>query len=215
MAVTNAKTFIGQGEFTALQGGLGNNIGVIETEFRSLVLSVAIANVRLYGGEEGVGGEWAGAPSTADIAAITQRAALIVGGGTTSEPIEREALAATNATVADAPVEVIDVTTPPRDKGTYTVLWSALVGMLATITNAGVRGTITLSLIRAGVTIATRTYTHGWNQQEPQLFGAGLTFTCQAGDRIRARLQVTKLGVPAATAQMGMARVTIDQIAAG
>ena len=104
------------------------------------------------------------------------------------------------------------MTTPPRDAGTYQILTTCMVGMLATVANTGVRGTVTYQLIRGGAVAAERSYSHGWNQQEPQTFSAPLTFECQAGDRIRARLQVTKLGVAAATAQLARARVTIDQL---
>lgn len=72
---------------------------------------------------------------------------------------------------------------------------------------------MTLTRIR-GANEVSRAYEHNWDRLQPQTFSGPLTFQCAAGDRIRVRLQIGKIGAPAATAQLSMARVTIDQISA-
>lgn len=153
--------------------------------------------------------QWAAVPSENDLDQMAGAVAAFPGGVTSSAPIEVESLAVVS-TNTGALVDVIDTTTPMLEAGTYAVEWTSLVGMLATVANTGVRGVITLSRIR-GAAVVSRQYEHNWTMQQPQLFGAGLTFTCAAGDKIRALLQVQKLGVAAATAQMGMARISIDR----
>lgn len=208
------KTFYAH-QFTALGGGsLAENKDVIDAALTTIAppLSLPVNETRLALGGAALIVEWAALPSAADVAAVTALVPTIVGVVTTSAPIELESLGTTTTTDAVTPVDKIDFTTQPLDAGTYQVMWDALVGMAATVANTGVKGIITLQRIR-GATIVERQWTHGWNQQEPQLFGSGISFQCNAGDRIRVRLQVLKLGVAAATAAMGMARITIDQIA--
>ncbi len=208
------KTFYAY-EFTALGGAsLAENKDVIDAALASTTpaLTVPINETRLALGGAALIVEWATLPTSSDVAAVTATVPTIVGVVTTSEPFELESLAVTTTTDATTPVDKIDFTTPPLDAGTYQVIWDCLVGMVATVANTGVKGIITLTRIR-GATSVSRTWSHGWNQQEPQLFGSAITFKCQAGDRIRAQLQVLKLGAAAATAAMSMARITIDQIA--
>jgi hypothetical protein len=196
--------------FTALVGNIP--IALLRSELMALPLTVPVSDARMMLMGNGVIVEWLGEPPTVqDRQAVRDKVAAFVGGTTTSEPIEVESLPITSATTA-ALVDVIDVTTPPGNGGTIQIMWCALVGMLATVANAGVRGVITLTRIR-GATQVVRQYEHNWTRQEPQLFGSGITFKCQAGDKIRVLLQVGKVGAPAATAQMAMARVTIDPIA--
>lgn len=202
-------------EFTALtNGSLAENKPVIEAALQqfSPALSVPVNEVRVALGGAALIVEWASLPTADDVDRVDALIPTIVGVATTSEPIELESLGTTTTTDAVTPVDKIDFTTQPLDEGTYQVMWDCLVGMVATVANAGVKGIITLTRIR-GETSVVRTWSHGWNQQEPQLFGSGITFKCIAGDRIRVQLQVLKLGVVAATAAMATARVTIDQIA--
>jgi hypothetical protein len=214
MSENHTKTYYAH-EFVALGGGsLAENKPIIDAALAAIVppLSLPVNETRLALGGAALIVDWAGLPSSADVAAVTALVPTIVGVTTTSAPIELESLGTTTTTDTVTPVDKIDFTTQPLDAGTYQVMWDALVGMVATVANTGVKGIITLTRIRGASSVA-RTWSHGWNQQEPQLFGSGITFQCNAGDRIRVQLQVLKLGVAAATAAMGMARVTIDQIA--
>ncbi len=203
-------------EFTALGGAsLAENKSVIDAALLSITppLSVPINETRLALGGAALIVEWAALPLSADVAAVSAKIPTIVGVATTSAPIEIESLGITSATDGTL-VDKIDFTTPPLSKGTYQVLWTSLVGMLATVANTGVRGVITLTRTR-GATSVSRQWEHNWTMQQPQTFGCGITFQCEAGDTIRARLQVAKVGVAAATAQMATARITIDQLSPG
>lgn len=200
-------------QFTALGGGsLAENKDVIDAALASIAppLSVPINETRLALGGGALVVEWAALPTAADVAAVSAKIPTIVGVATTATPIEIEALAVVDNPTTDL-VDVIDVTTTPRDGGTYQILCNCQVGMLATVTNAGVRALATFSRIRSAQ-IVTRPYEHTWDRQQLQLFSPDITFTCIAGDQIRARLQFARIGV-AATARLSQARITIDQIA--
>ncbi len=205
------KTFYSS-EFTALGGALAANKDVIDAALASITppLTVPINETRLALGGAALIVEWATLPPSSDVAAVTAKVPTIVGVTTSSEPVELESLGVTSATDGTL-VDKIDFTTPPLSKGTYQVIWDSLLGMLATVANTGVRGVITLTRTR-GASSVSRQWEHNWTMQQPQLFGSGITFKCEAGDTIRARLQVAKVGAAAATAQMSMARITIDQI---
>lgn len=207
MPITNAKTFIEQGEFTALVGGLAANIGIIETQLRALVLTAQIAHVRLYGGEDGVEVEWGGPPSAADIAAVTALVPTITGGGTTSQPFVYEsfALATSNSGV---PVVKIDQTTPPLDAGTYQVSWVCNIQMAAVIANTGVQATIRLERLPDNAFVEQP---DAWDRAAPHAFNGSQPFQIQAGKRIRAVLTFVRLGA-SGQAEMRGARVTIDKV---
>jgi hypothetical protein len=83
--------------------------------------------------------------------------------------------------------------------------------MLATVANAGVRGVLTLTRTQ-GASAVSRSWEHNWNLQQPQTFSGCITFLCREGATLRALLQVAKVGAPAATAQMAVARITADKI---
>jgi hypothetical protein len=153
---------------------------------------------------------WANEPPSGDIDLVRDALAIYVEIGPTDEPLEVESLGITSATTSTL-VTVIDATTPPRAAGTYQISWTALVGMLATVANTGVRGVITLTRTQGGVSVS-RTWEHNHTLQQPQTFSGCITFLCQAGATLRAHLQVAKVGAPAATAQMAVARVTADKI---
>jgi hypothetical protein len=196
--------------FTSLQGDVP--LELFKQTLLTLPLTVPITDVRRSPSGNAIVLEWFGdPPSIADRGAVNDAAAAFVGGVTTSAPIEIESLGITSATTATL-VDVIDVTTPPRDGGTYLIVTDSQVGMLATVANAGVRGLVTMTRIR-GATSKTRVWEHNWTRAEPQFFGPSLDFRCEAGDVLRVLMQVGKVGTPAATAQMSMARVSIDQIA--
>lgn len=197
-------------DFAALSGPVP--IPLLTSSLRLLTLTLPVRDVRAT--LDGAVVEWESLPPQADINAVDAAVAAFTGGATTAEPFELESLGVTNE-AAGALVDKIDFTTPGLDAGTYQVLWAALVGMLATVTNAGVRGLITLTRMNGdGSGAVSRPWEHNWNLQQPQTFSGGITFKCTAGQKIRARLQVQKVGA-AATAQMASARITIDQISPG
>jgi hypothetical protein len=155
--------------------------------------------------------QWAAVPSTADLLQMANAIATYPGGETSSSPLQVEALAVADNAATDL-VDVIDVTTPPRDAGTYQILCNCQIGLAVTVANAGARVVATFSRIR-GAAIVSRPYEHAWNLSQPQLFSPDITFECEAGDQIRARLQFQRIGV-AAIARLSNARITIDQLAA-
>jgi hypothetical protein len=200
-------------EFTALGGGsLAENKEVIDAALASIEppLSLPVRTQIALGGAA-LFVEFAGLPSADDVAAVRGRIPTIVGVATTSEPIAVEALAVVDNPSTDL-VTVIDVTTPPRDGGTYQILLDSQIGMAATVADAGARVLATFSLIRGGNVIAVRPYEHSWDRAQPQLFSPNITFDCVAGDQVRVQLQFQRIGV-AATARLSAARVTIDQLA--
>lgn len=207
MAFIDLKILFARSEFVAVPGGQQLSRELLLAYLSQLVWSVPIIGLEIV--PDGAVVQWAALPSSADQTQMLAAVAAFPGGVTSRAPIEVESLGITPATSAVL-VDVIDVTTPLLEEGTYACEWTTLVGMLATVANTGVRGLITWSRIR-GAVIVSRAYEHNWTMQQPQLFGAGLTFTCQAGDKIRALLQVAKVGAAAATAQMAMARITIDR----
>jgi len=153
---------------------------------------------------------WANEPPANELEVVTNAIAEYVEIGPTEEPLEIESLGITSAT-SSTPVTVIDATTPPRAAGTYQISWTALVGMQAAVANTGVRGVITLTRTQ-GENVVTRTWEHHSSLQQAQTFSGCITFVCQAGATLRAELQVAKVGAPAATAQMAVARITADKI---
>lgn len=200
-------------EFVGLGGGsVAENKAIIDAALQSFAppLSKPVNETRVSLGGAALIVEWTSLPLQADIDRVNALIPTIVGVATTAQPIEVEALAvADNATTVLA--DVIDITTPPRDAGTYQIVAACQLGMLATVANAGVRAIWTFSRIR-GADVVSRPYEDNWDLQQLHMFAAAITFTCLAGDRIRARLQFARIGV-AATARVSQARVTIDQLA--
>jgi hypothetical protein len=196
--------------FTSLEGEIP--LELFKAKLLTLPLTVPITDVRRSPSGNAIVLEWFGdPPSVADRGAVNDAAAAFVGGVTTAAPLAIESLGITQATTS-ALVTVLDATTPPRDGGTYAFSWNCLVGMVATVANTGVRGVFTASILR-GQTIISRQWEHNWTMQQPQHFGSTSTFECEAGDRIQVLLQVAKVGVAAATAQMAVCRITVDQLA--
>ncbi len=207
MSESSFRKYYEQAEFVAM-----NNVEVDAAQFETFLSTVSFSApvVDVYEVNGFIAVEFSELPFSADIDALDAAVASFVAAPPTNGPLVIESLGITSATTSTL-VDVIDVTTPPRDAGTYQVLWDCLVGMLATVTNAGVRGLITLTRTQ-GANVVTRSWEHNWNLQQPQTFSGGITFECQSGATIRARLQVAKIGAPAATAQMAVARITADKI---
>ena len=210
MALTNINRFYQRADFVSLLPGFDLDVDQISAQLSSLSLTVPVANVERLSQNEGILVQWEVLPSNADIAAVDGAVAAFTGGVVSSSPVEVESLGVTTALTASL-VNVIDVTSTPREKGKYLVTWNSLVATLAVIANTGVRGVVTLTRTR-GATSVSRQWEHNWNLPQPQLFGSALTFDCEAGDTIRVLLQVAKAGLLVATAQMAMARVTIDRV---
>lgn len=213
MAEDSFRRFYVRADFTSMPGNV-IDLPLLTTILLALnaSLSQPIIDMRELPGETGVALEWRARPTDADLLLVDGAIHAFAGGVTTSEPFEIESLGTTSE-AAGALVDKLDFTTPGLAAGTYQVLWAALVGMLATVANAGVRGLITLTRMNGdGSGAVSRPWEHNWNLQQPQTFSGGITFKCSAGQKIRARLQVQKIGAPAATAQMAAARITIDQI---
>ncbi len=207
MSETTFRKYYAQSEFVAM-AGVTVDASQFETFLSTVSLSVPL--VEAYEQNGFIAVEFGDLPSPTDLAAVDAAVAAFVAVPPTTEPLVVESLGITSAATSTL-IDVIDVTTPPRDAGTYQVLWNCLVGMLATVASTGVRGVITLTRTQ-GADVVSRQWEHNWNLQQPQTFSGGITFECQAGATIRARLQVAKIGVAAATAQMAVARITADKI---
>ena len=208
MAESSYRRYYQQSEFAAMAP-----IPVNATQFLLHLTTVAFsqAPIDAYHVAEAIALVWEDLPTPADIAlADAAVASYIESGAASDEPLQIESLAVTSATDATL-VTVIDQTTPPRAAGTYQISWTSLIGMLATVANTGVRGVITLTRTQ-GASVVARTWEHNWNLQNPQTFSGCITFICQEGATLRARLQVAKIGASAATAQMAVARITADKI---
>lgn len=207
MPESSFKKFYAQSEFTAMSGAPVN-----PAQFKTFISTypILVPAADVYAVDGFIAVQFSALPSPSDIAALDAAVAAFVAPPATDSPLEIESLGITPATSASL-VTVIDQTTPPRSAGTYQISWTCLVGMLATVANAGVRGVITLTRTQ-GASVVSRTWEHNWNLQQPQTFCGCITFLCQEGATLRALLQVSKVGAPAATAQMAVARITADKI---
>lgn len=207
MSQTDFRKYYAQSEFIAM-ASVPVDPAQFETFLTTLSFSVAVVDVYAITGFIAV--QFDALPTPSDFTTLDAAVASFVAVPPTDAPLEVESLGITSATTTTL-VDVIDATTPPRDAGTYRVDWCCLVGMLATVVNAGVRGVVTLTRTQ-GANVVTRTWEHNWNLQQPQTFSGGRTFLVTQGATIRVRLQVSKIGAPAATAQMASAVVTVDKI---
>lgn len=207
MSETTFRKYYAQSEFLAMES-VSVDAAQFETHLSTVSLSVPVADV--YEANGFIAVEFSELPSPGDIATLDAAVAAFVALPATDAPLEVESLGITPA-ASSSLVTVIDQTTPPRAAGTYQISWTCLLGMLATVANAGVRGVLTLTRTQ-GASVVTRTWEHNWNLQQPQTFSGCITFLCQQGATLRAHLQVAKLGAPAATAQMAVARITADKI---
>jgi hypothetical protein len=207
MSENSFRKYYAQSEFVAM-----NTVPVDAAQFETFLttLSFSVPVVDAYELSGFVAVEFSALPSPGDIATLNAAVAAFVAQPATEEPLEVESLGITPATTS-ALVTVIDAATPPRAAGTYQISWTCLVGMLAAVTNTGVRGVITVTRTQ-GASVVTRTWEHNSSLQQPQTFSGCITFLCQQGATLRAHLQVSKVGTPAATAQMAVARITADKI---
>lgn len=197
-------------EFTALGGGsLPENKPIIDAALAAIdpPLSLPVNETRIAIGGAALIVDWAGLPSSADVAAVTALIPTIVGVETTSEPFEFNSFAASTSTSAVHAMK-IDQTTPPLDAGTYQVIWNSSIRMQALIANTGVEGKIRITR-SDGVFVEQD---DAWDLANRHAFNGALTFTLLAGQTIRAQLSFARLGA-SGTAEMSGARVTIDQIA--
>jgi hypothetical protein len=199
------KTYY-QADFTSLGGSIAANKTLLETALSQLTLIVPVNEVRLALGGAAAVVEWQALPDPADVAAVTAAVVAFVGGTTTSQPFEYNSFAAATST-SSTPVTKIDQTTPPLDAGTYQVIWTTSLRMLAVAANTGVRGTIRLTR-SDGVFVEQ---TDGWDLTEPHAYNGAITFQVLAGQTITSLLTFNRLGA-SGTAEMSGARITVDKI---
>jgi phosphohistidine swiveling domain-containing protein len=203
------KTFYGH-QFIALgSASLAENKDVIDAALATITppLSVPINETRLALGGAALIVEWASLPSSADVAAVTDKIPTIVGVETTSAPFEFNSFAVSTSTSNTHGMK-IDQTTPPLDAGTYQVIWNSSLRMQAVAANTGVEGKIRIT--RSDGAFVEQD--DAWNLANRHAFNGALTFTLLAGQTIRVQLSHARLGA-SGTAEMSGARVTIDQIA--
>jgi hypothetical protein len=206
MSESSFRKYYAQSEFVAM-----NTVPVdaaqFETHLTTLSFSVPVVDVYEVNGSIAV--EFSQLPTPGDITTLDGAVAAFVAAPPSDSLLEIESLGITS-NPNTALVDVLDVSTPPREAGTYHVNMSCLVGMLATVANAGVRGVVTFTRTQ-GANVVSRQYEHNWNLQQPQTFALGIPFDCEQGAIIRVRLQVARIG-NAATAQMAMARITAKKV---
>ncbi len=207
MAESDFRRYYAQNEFLAM-AGIPVDAAQFETFLSTLDFSVPVVDA--YPVDSFIAVQFNQLPTQGDLNTLNAAVASFAATPPTDEPVEVESLNITSATSSTL-VTVIDVTTPPRDAGTYRVDWCCLVAMLATVANAGVRGVLTATRTQ-GSNVVSRQWEHNWTLPQPQTFSGGRTFKVEQGATIHVLLQVAKVGVPAATAQMGSAVVTIDKI---
>src|SRR5688572_3420688 len=208
MSENHTKIFYAH-EFVALGGGsLPENKPIIDAALASMAppLSLPVNETRIALGGAALIVDWAGLPSSADVAAVTARVATIVGVETTSEPFVFNSFEVSTSTSATHAMK-IDQTTPPLDAGTYQVIWNSSIRMQAVAANTGVEGKIRITR-SDGVFVEQD---DAWNLANRHAFNGALTFTLLAGQTIRVQLSHARLGA-SGTAELSVARVTIDQI---
>jgi hypothetical protein len=204
---TSYRRYYAKTEFVALAGELANP-AQFATFLSSIALGDPVVDVRAVANQSIVV-EWAAFPTLADIALVDAAVASYTAQATTAEPFEINSFAATTATDANL-VNKISFTTPPLEAGTYQVLWSSMLRMVAAVANTGVRGVMTLTREPGSTQVQQETH---WDLAQRVAFNGALTFRVTAGQTIGVLLQVSKIGAPAATGEMSGARVTIDKIA--
>lgn len=207
MSESSFRKYYAQSEFVAM-GGDPVDADQFETHLTTLTFSVPVVDVYEVNGSIAV--EFSVLPTPLDLTTLDAAVAAFVAVGPTDELLEVESLAITSAT-SSALVDVLDQTTPPRAAGTYRIDWCCLVGMLAAVNGTGVRGVFTVTRTQ-GPEVVSRQWEHNSSLQQPQTFSGGRSFVCAQGATIRVRLQVAKVGAPAATAQLAQAVVSAIKI---
>lgn len=206
MSESTFRKYYAQTEFLAMNTA-PVNAEQFGTYLATLPIAQPVIDVRAVQ-QHSISVEWADLPAQSDIDVVDQAVATFTAQPTTDEPFELNSFGATTAT-SSALVDKIDFTTPPLEPGTYQVLWVSMLRMVAAVAATGVRALITLTR-SDGTSVQQESH---WDLAQRVAFNGGLTFHVLAGQTIRAHLQVSKIGVAAATAEMSGARVTIDKIA--
>lgn len=206
MPQSNFQRFYHRIDFTALVGSLEENLVRIQTALNELTLVVPIRSVQLVSTGTAIQVNFDDLPTTADLAALDALVPTIVGGETTSAPIELNSFGAATTTSGTHQTK-IEHTTDPLDAGTYQVLWTSSIRMLAVIANTGVEGKIRLD--RSDGAFVEQT--DAWDLANNHAYNGAITFTVAAGQTIHAKLSFARLGA-SGTAEMSGARVTIDKI---
>lgn len=210
MAESSYREYYGFNEFLALASQqLTPDPEVFAAFLATYGFSVAPSYVAVVGLDT-IAVEWSTFPSQADLPLLTAAVQEFTG-GSTDAPIEVESLGVTTAPDGSL-VDVIDVTSPPRDAGTYMASWNSIIALSSTVPDTGVRAVFTVTRTQ-GADVASRQWEHTWILQQPQHFGGSVTFLLATGGTIRVQLQVAKLGGGAAVAQLAGARVTINKLA--
>lgn len=196
--------------FTALgEGSIAENKDVIDAALTTIAppLGLPVNETRVALGGAALIVEWAGLPSSADVAAVDALIPTIVGVVTTAQPFEYNSFGVSTSTTGTHAMK-IDQTTPPLDAGTYQVLWNSSIRMQAVAANTGVEGKIRITR-SDGVFVEQD---DAWDLANRHAFNGAITFVVLAGQTIRAQLSHARLGA-SGTAEMSGARITIDQLA--
>jgi len=175
MSESTFRKYYPQAAFVAM-GGVTAEAAQFQTHLSTVGFTVPLVTAHDDNGFITV--EFSSLPSPNDITTLDNAVATFVALPATDAPLVAESLAVTSATNATL-VTVIDQTTPPRAAGTYQISWTALVGMLAAVTNTGVRGVITLTRTQ-GANVVARTWEHNSSLQQPQTFCASRSSARQA-----------------------------------
>jgi hypothetical protein len=204
MPSTNYTRIYLRQEFTALIGNIP--IALLATQLTALPLTVPLIDVRLTPQQHAVIVEWSAFPSVADLAALDAAVAAFAGGTTTSSPFEYNSFAASTS-ASSTPVTKLNNTTPPLDAGTYQVIWTTSLRMLAVIANTGIEATLRITR-SDGVFVEQ---TSAWDLSSKHAYNGALTFQVLAGQTLATLLTFVRLGA-SGTAELSGARITVDKI---
>jgi hypothetical protein len=150
--------------------------------------------------------QWPTWPGAGDIAIVDASVADYTAAPMTAAPIVINSSGSTTSASGVA-VTKIDVTTPPRAKGTYGIDWACMIKITPVAANTGVLAKF--KLIRSDG--ANVEWQDAWDLSQPHFFGSAVTFDVEAGHTIRALLTLERLGA-SGIAEMWGARVSIDKI---
>lgn len=210
MAFQDFRIIYERADFLALSGQIP--LKLVTALLLQLPLASPIKDIKLIGpaANPALSVEWETLVSDDDVDLVDDFIATFIGGATTSEPFEIESLDP-SLDGSGALVPKIDFTTPLLDEGTYQVSWACEIQPETGVPNTGVLGQFTVTRSDG----ASRTWRDTWDLPFPRFFGSCITFKVSTGQTIRTQLSFQKLGVDPVNAAMSVARVTIDQIAAG
>jgi hypothetical protein len=195
-----------QQQFTSLPTSIAEALPLLRTSLSQLALSQPITDVQLDLSGNAAIVEWSTLPLAADLALVDAAITSFAGGTTSHAPLELNSPGA-STTQLTTPVDKLTFATPPLEAGTYQILWTSSIRMLAIAANTGVAASVAF-LRSDGVSFAQD---DSWDLNVRHAFNGALTFQVLAGQTLSGALRFTRLGA-SGTAEMSGARITVDKL---